>query len=42
MFSSLPVVAAPVMWLLLLATSYAEETGWRGFAVPQLLKNRAW
>jgi len=41
MFSSLPVVAAPVMWLLLLATSYAEETGWRGFAVPQLLKNRS-
>jgi uncharacterized protein len=41
MFSSLPVVAVPVMWLLLLATSYAEETGWRGFAVPQLLKNRS-
>jgi membrane protease YdiL (CAAX protease family) len=37
-FSSLPVVAAPVMWLLLLVTAYAEETGWRGFAVPEMLK----
>jgi membrane protease YdiL (CAAX protease family) len=40
-FSSMPIVAAPVMWLLLLATGYAEETGWRGFAVPQLLKTRS-
>lgn len=40
-FSSLPVVAAPVMWLLLLVTAYAEETGWRGFAVPEMLKKRS-
>jgi membrane protease YdiL (CAAX protease family) len=40
MFASLPVVAAPVMWLLLLAAGYAEETGWRGFAVPEMLKTR--
>jgi len=26
-FGSLPVVAVPLMWLLLLASSYAEETG---------------
>jgi membrane protease YdiL (CAAX protease family) len=40
-FSGLPVVAAPVMWLLLLGAGFAEETGWRGFAVPQLLRNRS-
>lgn len=40
-FSGLPVVAAPVMWLLLLVTAYAEETGWRGFAVPEMLKKRS-
>jgi membrane protease YdiL (CAAX protease family) len=40
-FSSLPIVAAPLMWLLLLVTGYAEETGWRGYAVPQLLKRRS-
>jgi uncharacterized protein len=40
-FSSLPVVAFPVMGLLLLATGYAEETGWRGFAVPEMLKTRS-
>lgn len=40
-FSSLPVVAAPVMWLLLLVTAYAEETGWRGFAVPEMMKKRS-
>jgi membrane protease YdiL (CAAX protease family) len=40
MFASLPVVAAPVMWLLLLAAGYAEETGWRGFAVPEMLKTK--
>ena len=40
-FSSLPVVAAPLMLLLLLAAGYAEETGWRGFAVPELLKHRS-
>ena len=40
-FSGLPVVAVPVMGLLLLATSYAEETGWRGFAAEELLKRRS-
>jgi membrane protease YdiL (CAAX protease family) len=40
-FSSLPVVAAPVMWLLLLITGYAEETGWRGFAAERMLKTRS-
>jgi membrane protease YdiL (CAAX protease family) len=39
-FSSLPVVSAPFMWLLLVITAYAEETGWRGFAVPHLMKTR--
>jgi membrane protease YdiL (CAAX protease family) len=38
MFSGLPVVSVPVMGLLLLATSYAEETGWRGFAAEELLQ----
>jgi uncharacterized protein len=40
-FASLPVVAAPVMWLLLLVVGFAEETGWRGFAVPEMLKTRS-
>lgn len=40
-FSGLPVVAAPVMLLLLLVTGYAEETGWRGFAVQEMLKTRS-
>jgi membrane protease YdiL (CAAX protease family) len=40
-FASLPVVAVPVMWVLLLVTAYAEETGWRGFAVPEMLKKRS-
>src|SRR5947209_17391074 len=40
-FSSLPVVAFPVMWLLLLLTACAEETGWRGFAAQELLKTRS-
>ena len=40
-FSGLPVVAAPVMWVLLLVFAYAEETGWRGFALPEMLKTRS-
>jgi membrane protease YdiL (CAAX protease family) len=39
-FSGLPVVAAPVMWMLLLLIAYAEETGWRGFALPEMLKTK--
>lgn len=35
-FSGLPAVGALAMWALLLVTAYAEETGWRGFAVPTL------
>lgn len=40
-FSGLPAVAAPVMLLLLIVAGYAEETGWRGFAVSQLMKDRS-
>ena len=40
-FSGLPVVAAPLMWLMLLVLAFAEETGWRGFAVPEMLKTRS-
>ena len=40
-FSGLPVVAAPVMWLMLVVLAFAEETGWRGFAVPEMLKTRS-
>ncbi len=41
-FSSLPVLVAPVMWLVMLViNAYPEETGWRGFAVPELLKTRS-
>jgi membrane protease YdiL (CAAX protease family) len=40
-FSGLPVVAAPVMWLMLLVLAFMEETGWRGFAVPEMLKTRS-
>lgn len=39
-FAGLPVVAAAVMWLFLVVAGYAEETGWRGFAVPEMLKTR--
>src|SRR5690348_3871155 len=37
-FSGLPVVAAPLMWLLLIALAFGEECGWRGFAVARLLE----
>ncbi len=40
-FSGLPIVAAPVMWLLLIVAGFAEETGWRGLAVSQLMKDRS-
>jgi membrane protease YdiL (CAAX protease family) len=40
-FSGLPVVAAPLMWLLLLGAALAEEAGWRGFAVNEMLKKRS-
>jgi hypothetical protein len=41
-FSGLPLVAAPLMCLLLLVTAFAEETGWRGFAAHEmLLKKRS-
>jgi membrane protease YdiL (CAAX protease family) len=40
-FSGLPVVTVPVMALLLVATGYAEEAGWRGFAAHELLKTRS-
>ncbi len=36
-FSGLPVVAAPGMLLLLVLAAFAEEIGWRGFAVQHLL-----
>ena len=38
-FSGLPLVAAPVMLLLLVLAAFAEEIGWRGFAVDRLLRN---
>lgn len=40
-FSGLPVVVFPVMWLLLLVTTYGEEIGWRGFAAEEMLKTRS-
>jgi uncharacterized protein len=40
-FSGLPVVAFPVMGLLLFVTGFAEETGWRGFAAEEWLKSRS-
>jgi uncharacterized protein len=40
-FSGLPLVAIPVMLLLLLLTAYPEETGWRGFAAEEMLKTRS-
>ena len=40
-FSGLPTVWPVVMWILLLGTGYLEETGWRGYAVPQLQGTRS-
>lgn len=40
-FSGLPVVAFPLMWLLLIAAAYPEEIGWRGFAADEMLKTRS-
>jgi membrane protease YdiL (CAAX protease family) len=40
-FSGLPLVAAPLMWLLLLVAAFAEEAGWRGFAVHEMLKKQS-
>jgi membrane protease YdiL (CAAX protease family) len=39
-FSGLPAVGVGVMVVLLLVSAYAEEIGWRGFAVPQIQRSR--
>jgi CAAX protease family protein len=35
-FNGFPVVNAVALWAMLIASGYGEETGWRGFLLPQL------
>jgi uncharacterized protein len=41
MFSGLPALAAPLMLAMLVLAAFAEETGWRGFALPRLMTNHS-
>ena len=41
-FSGLPPLTAPVVWLVVfLINGFGEETGWRGFALPRLQESRS-